>query len=89
REFCEKAFDAAGLSLLWEGKGLDEKGIAKDNGMVVVEVDSQYFRPAEVELLVGDASKARRVLGWEPEYSLEQMIEEMVASDLNLNTRNL
>ncbi|MCH8247949.1 MAG: GDP-mannose 4,6-dehydratase, partial [Bacteroidetes bacterium] len=62
-------------------------GIAKENGMVVVEVDAQYFRPAEVELLVGDASKARRVLGWEPEYSLEQMIEEMVAADLNLNTR--
>lgn len=87
REFCEKAFEAAGLSLLWEGKGLDEKGITKENGMVVVEVDTQYFRPAEVELLVGDASKARQVLGWEPEYSLEQMIEEMVAADLNLNTR--
>ncbi len=87
REFCEKAFAAAGVSLLWEGEGLDEKGISKENGTVLVEIDPRYFRAAEVDLLVGDASKAKRVLGWEPEYTLDQMIEEMVASDISLVIR--
>ena len=87
RDLCSMAFQAAGITLEWQGNGVEETGVSSDTGKVIVQIDPRYFRPAEVDLLVGDASKARRVLGWEPEYSLEQMIEEMVAADLNLNTR--
>jgi len=87
RDLCSMAFQATGITIEWQGNGVEERGVSSDTGKVIVQIDPRYFRRAEVDLLVGDASKARRVLGWEPEYSLEQMIEEMVASDLNLNTR--
>jgi GDPmannose 4,6-dehydratase len=81
REFCTKAFDAAGIPLEWEGKGVNEVGKHKETGEVLVEVDPRYFRPTEVDLLIGDASKAKEHMGWEPNISLKAMIEEMVASD--------
>lgn len=82
RSFCEMAFGHLGISLKWEGEGANEKGIDAKTGKSLIEVDEKYFRPAEVDLLVGDASKAKRELGWEPTYTLEQLVQEMVTSDL-------
>lgn len=82
RSFCEQAFAAAGVPLEWEGDGPEERGRRRDHGTVVVAVDPHYFRPTEVDLLIGDAAKAQRVLGWTPRYSLARMVEEMVAADL-------
>ncbi len=97
REFVRMAFAQVGVAIEFKGKGVDEVGIAAEvsgeeryrdlrqhvkPGDVLVRVDPRYFRPTEVDLLVGDASKARQELGWEPEYTLEQLVEEMVNSDL-------
>lgn len=84
RDFVNMAFAEVGVTLDWQGEGVDEKGIDKATGAVRVAVDPRYFRPAEVELLVGDASKAKRVLGWEPTHTLEQLCSEMVAADVKL-----
>jgi GDPmannose 4,6-dehydratase len=84
RTFVELAFAEVGIALKWEGKGVDEKGINIATGKIVVEVDPRYFRPTEVELLIGDASKAKRILGWEPKYSLEELVKEMVEADVAL-----
>jgi GDPmannose 4,6-dehydratase len=74
--------------LEWQGKGIDEKGIDKATGKIMVQVDKEYFRPAEVDLLVGDASKAKRILGWEPTHTVEELVKEMVASDLKIFQRD-
>jgi GDPmannose 4,6-dehydratase len=83
RDFISMAFAEAGLPLRWEGKGIDEKGI-DSAGRVVVEIDPRYFRPAEVELLMGDPSKAKAKLGWEPKVKLPELVKMMVKSDLKL-----
>ena len=82
REFVELAFAELGYEIEWQGSGVDEKGIDKNTGKVLVEVDPRYFRPAEVELLWGDSTKARTELGWEPKYSFMDLVKEMVQSDL-------
>ncbi len=82
REFVELAFAELGYEIEWQGSGVDEKGIDKNTGRVLVEVDPRYFRPAEVELLWGDSTKARTELGWEPKYSFMDLVKEMVQSDL-------
>ena len=82
REFVELAFAELGYEIEWQGTGVDEKGIDKNTGRVLVEVDPRYFRPAEVELLWGDSTKARTELGWEPKYSFMDLVQEMVQSDL-------
>ncbi len=82
REFVELAFAELGYEIEWQGTGVDEKGIDKKSGRVLVEVDPRYFRPAEVELLWGDSTKARTELGWEPKYSFMDLVKEMVQSDL-------
>lgn len=82
REFVELAFSELGYEIEWQGSGVDEKGIDKNSGRVLVKVDPRYFRPAEVELLWGDSTKARTELGWEPKYSFMDLVKEMVASDL-------
>lgn len=82
REFVELAFAELGYEIEWQGSGVDEKGIDKKSGRVLVEVDPRYFRPAEVELLWGDSTKARTELGWEPKYSFMDLVKEMVQSDL-------
>ena len=82
KEFCEKAFREVGIDLQWTGEGLSEKGINSKTSKVIVEVDPRYFRPTEVESLLGDASKAKNKLGWQPEISFENLVKEMVASDL-------
>ena len=81
RDFCEMAFQNAGIDLEWEGEGVNEQGINKANGNVLVEVDPQYFRPTEVELLLGDPSKAKEKLGWKFEYNIDDLVRDMVESD--------
>ena len=83
REFCTLAFAEAGITLRWEGSGREEKGIDAATGRVLVEVDPQYFRPAEVETLLGDPAKAVRQLGWNPRRtSFEELVKIMVKHDL-------
>ena len=84
REFIVLAFQRVGKQIEWKGHGLNEVGVCGNSGRTLVEIDSRYFRPAEVEVLIGDASKARTVLNWKPHYSLEELIDEMVEFDLNL-----
>ncbi|MCS3663495.1 GDPmannose 4,6-dehydratase [Salinibacter ruber] len=82
REFCTLAFEAAGMTLAWEGEDEQEKGYEAETGECVVEVDPRYYRPTEVDVLLGDADKAREALGWSPSTSLETMAREMVERDL-------
>jgi GDPmannose 4,6-dehydratase len=87
REFAERAAACLGYCLVWRGSGLDEYGIDEISGRVMVRVDPRYFRPAEVDTLLGDASKARERLGWRPTVRFEQLVAEMVAHDLELAKR--
>ena len=87
REFVEKTGKVLGMNIVWEGSGLEEIGIDTTTGNKVVGVSPRYFRDSEVESLLGDATKARQELGWEPEITVEQMIEEMVHKDLRLAER--
>ena len=82
REFIEAAARQLGIPLGWQGQGVDEKGVNQETGEVVIAVDSRYFRPTEVDELLGDASKARRNLGWQPRISFEELVAEMVDADL-------
>lgn len=82
RTFCEKAFKHVDIPIEWKGEGVNEQGINANTGEVIVEVDPRYFRPTEVELLVGDASKAKKKLGWEPTYNLDTLIKDMISSDM-------
>ena len=82
RDFVNMAFKEAGFDILWEGSGVEEKGINKEDGRVFIEIDPRYFRPTEVDLLLGDSTKARKKLGWEPKYSLEEIVKDMMNSDL-------
>jgi len=88
RSFVDMAFAEVGITLEWQGEGVEEKGIDKKTGKTLVAVDPRYFRPTEVDLLVGDASKAKAALGWEPTHTLEQLCAEMVASDVALFKRD-
>ena len=85
REFATLAFRRVGINLRWEGEGIDEKGIDEATGKVLVEVDPRFFRPSDVEELLGDPSKARKILGWNPtSTSFEKLVELMVDSDMKL-----
>jgi len=88
RQFVEAALSEVGVSLIWEGEGIDEKGIDVETGRVLVEVDPRYFRPTEVETLLGDPSKAKRKLGWEAKTPLHDMVAEMVREDLKIAERD-
>ncbi|MFN5795143.1 MAG: GDP-mannose 4,6-dehydratase, partial [Bacteroidota bacterium] len=88
RDFINMAFKEAGIDIEWNGTGVNEKATNKANGKIVVEIDPKYFRPAEVELLVGDASKAKAKLGWEPKITVEELVKEMVAADIELFKRD-
>lgn len=88
REFVETAAKCIGVEVEWQGTGLDEKGVNKATGAVIVEVDPRYFRPTEVETLLGDPTKAKEKLGWVPTTSFESMVEEMVAKDINIAERD-
>jgi GDPmannose 4,6-dehydratase len=84
REFCALAFARAGMHLEWRGTGPEEKGIETQSGKTVIEVDPHYFRPTEVDLLLGDATKAKEKLGWTPTTAFERLVELMVEADLDL-----
>ncbi len=88
REFVDMAFSEVGITLVWEGTGADEKGINVETGDVLVEVDPRYFRPTEVETLLGDPSKAKEKLGWEAKIPLHDMVSEMVREDLKIAERD-
>ena len=90
REFCELAFKEVGINLYWQGTGIDEKGIDSETGDVLIEVDPQYFRPTEVDQLLGDPSKAVEKLGWNPTQTpFETLVKEMVQEDLKLVKKEL
>lgn len=89
REFVELAFRLVDIEITWEGCGVGEKGCDAKTGTVYVEVDARYFRPTEVDLLIGDATKAKRVLGWEPKVRFAALVEEMVNTDLALVGRTV
>jgi len=82
REFVELSFKEISVHIEWQGKGVMERGINKDTGKVIVEVDEKYFRPAEVDLLLGDPSKAEKELGWKRRFSFQQLVSGMVEYDL-------
>ncbi len=84
REFIEKSFGYLGHTIVWKGKGVDEVGIDKTSDKVVVRIDPRYFRPAEVEQLLGNPAKAKRVLGWEPEVKFEELVKLMTDGDIRL-----
>ena len=84
RRFAELAFAEAGIALEWRGSGVDEVGVDSRSGRVVVRIDPEYFRPTEVDRLIGNAAKARRVLGWTHTVTLPELVAEMVASDIAL-----
>jgi GDPmannose 4,6-dehydratase len=81
REFIEKAFALKGFEILWKGSGIDEIGYDKNTGKELIFISETYFRPAEVEELLGDSTKARTELGWKPEYTFDGLVKEMVESD--------
>jgi len=89
RKFVELSFKEVGMIIKWQGEGVDEVGINQD-GKVVVRIDPKYFRPTEVDLLLGDSTKAKNVLGWTASTPLETLVKEMVAGDLQqCNEKNL
>ena len=89
RYFINTSAKYLGVKIKWIGKGINEKGINKDTGKVIVRVGKKYFRPTEVETLLGDARKAKKILKWKPKISLNQMIKEMVERDLELARKEL
>jgi len=89
REFCEAVFKELGIEITWQGKEADEKGVDKKTGKVVVEVDPRYFRPTEVESLLGDPAKAKEKLGWEAKVDFRELVKEMVAIDLEEAKRDV
>jgi len=88
RDFITMAFNEVGITVTWQGQGIDEKGINTKTGEVLVEVDAKYFRPAEVDLLIGDYTKAKTELGWEPKYTVQELCKEMVKADVELFKRD-
>ena len=85
RDFVTLAFKAVDIELRWEGQGEQEQGVDADTGKVLVKVNPKFYRPAEVELLIGDPQKAKDDLGWEPKTSLEDLCKMMVEADLRRN----
>lgn len=81
REFCEHAFSELGMTIKWRGKDASEEGICVETGKTVIKVDERYFRPTEVEILIGDPSKAKKTLGWEPKTKFEDLVKIMVKAD--------
>jgi GDPmannose 4,6-dehydratase len=82
REFCEEAFKVVDIDIVWEGKGINEKGIDEKTGKELITVNPRYFRPTEADILVGDASKAKKKLGWNPKIKFEDLVKIMVDADM-------
>jgi len=88
RYFIERAFSEIGVEIAWSGSGVDEVGKDKQTGIVRVKLSPKFFRPTEVDQLLGDPGKAEKILGWKPEVSFEDLVKEMVASDIELMKQN-
>ena len=88
RDFVNFAWGHLGKTIRWEGEGMDEKGYDSETGNLIVEVDKRYFRPTEVETLLGDSTKAKEKLGWEPKITLEEMVHEMMENDIKIAKRD-
>ncbi|MBQ1464008.1 MAG: GDP-mannose 4,6-dehydratase, partial [Ruminococcus sp.] len=84
REFVETAFGHVGIEIQWQGEGVDEIGIDKATGKTIVKVNKKFFRPAEVDILLGNPAKAEAALGWKREISFSELVERMVKNDLAL-----
>jgi len=89
RDFINMSFKEAGITLKWEGSGVNEKGLDSTNGKILIEIDPRYFRPAEVDILIGDPSKAKTKLGWEPKVQLPELVKMMMEYDLEQAKREL
>ena len=89
REFCNLSFKELGIEIKWEGEGENEVGIDQSSNKVIISIDNNYYRPTEVDLLIGDASKAKKLLRWTPKYDLESLVKEMVNTDYNLFLKKL
>jgi len=89
REFVELAFAEVGRGIVWRGKGIEETGVDAKSEKTLVRIDPVYFRPTEVDELIGDASKARRMLGWKPKTTFAELVREMVAGDLAIARREV
>ena len=87
REFVEEAASLLGIELVWSGQGLKECGVDKKTGKSIIEIDPRYFRPTEVDLLIGDASKAKKILGWQPRVKFKQLTKIMVEAELDVITK--
>lgn len=82
REFVEKSFNELGIQIEWRGQGVEEEGVDVKTGRALVKVDPRYFRPAEVDLLLGNPAKAEKMLGWKRQVDFDSLVKEMVAADL-------
>ena len=82
REFVELAFREIGIDIDWQGTGVNEKGVNAANGDVLIEIDARYFRPTEVDILMGDPTKAKEKLGWEAKVGFEELVKMMVDGDM-------
>ena len=89
REFCNLSFKELGIDIKWDGKGVKEVGIDKSSNKVIISIDPNYYRPTEVDLLIGDASKARKLLNWNPKYDLKSLVKEMVSVDYSSFQKSL
>ena len=89
REFCNLSFKELGIEIKWEGEGENEVGIDQSSNKVIISIDNNYYRPTEVDLLIGDASKAKKLLSWTPKYELESLVKEMVNADYQLFQKKL
>ncbi len=87
RAFLEQAAKVMGFELVWEGEGLKERGLDRQSGRLLVKINPDFFRPAEVDILIGDASKATKKLGWQPEMSFEALVTCMAEADLKTRSR--
>ena len=85
REFVEKAFSAVNIEIIWQGKGTNEVGLNSTTGEELVKVNKEFYRPSEVEFLLGDAGKAKKILGWSPKYDLDSLIQDMMDYDLKFD----
>jgi GDPmannose 4,6-dehydratase len=90
RDFVVRAFKVAGIDIVWKGTGVNEKGINKGTGKIIIEIDSKYYRPAEVQTLLGDPSKAKKLLNWNPnETSFDMLVNKMVETDIKLTNKEI
>ena len=89
RDFATMSFKAIGIQIKWEGSGLNEKGVDKATNKILVKVNPDFDRPAEVDLLIGNAEKAKRILGWEAQTSLEELCELMIKEDIKRNKKGV